>query len=190
MTRENLVLRVLTRLCPVVFMVLAAMVARADTFSVFSLDGRTDLSGIELYGSSLAVGDLLQVSNARGRTYDVTIARSKLSSSGNRSLSGTTEGNGTFVLVSLPTVSCKVHWPKVLTFTESSLRTDLPYYNSETIQRCQPLLMKLEQLQSFVGQIQAGNCSNLIPSMLKLVHFTSKARPQLRLLALNGLSGV
>ena len=99
MTREKLVLRVLTRLCPVVFMVLAAMVARADTFSVFSVDGRTDLSGIELYGSSLAVGDLLQVSNARGRTYDVTIARSKLSSSGNRSLSGTTEGNGTFVLV-------------------------------------------------------------------------------------------
>ncbi|MDA8659243.1 M12 family metallo-peptidase [Luminiphilus sp.] len=96
---EKLVLRVLTRLWPVVFMVLAAMVARADTFSVFSLDGRTDLSGIELYGSSLAVGDLLQVSNARGRTYDVTIARSKISSSGNRSLSGTTESNGTFVLV-------------------------------------------------------------------------------------------
>ncbi|MDB2352757.1 zinc-dependent metalloprotease [Luminiphilus sp.] len=99
MMPEKLVLRVLTRLWPVVFMVLAAMVARADTFSVFSVDGRTDLSGIELYGSSLAVGDLLQVSNARGRTYDVTIARSKLSSSGNRSLSGTTEGNGTFVLV-------------------------------------------------------------------------------------------
>ena len=36
MIRENLVLRVLTRLCPVVFMVLAAMVAKAEQRVTFS----------------------------------------------------------------------------------------------------------------------------------------------------------
>ena len=99
MMGETLVVKVLTKLWPVVFMMLAVMVARADPASVFSLDGRNDLSGLELYGASLNVGDLLQVSNGNGRTYDVTIARSKLLSSGNRSLSGTTDSNGTFVLV-------------------------------------------------------------------------------------------
>ena len=156
MMGETLVVKVLTKLWPVVFMMLAVMVARADPASVFSLDGRNDLSGLELYGASLNVGDLLQVSNGNGRTYDVTIARSKLLSSGNRSLSGTTDRTVRSCWSSLPTGRCKVHWLKVLTFTEFSLRADFPHYNSEIIRHCQLLLMKLQQFLSFVRQIQAG----------------------------------
>jgi len=99
MVRDKPVLTRLTRVLPVVLMVLAPVLAKADTSSVFSLDGRSDPSSKDLYAPTLEVGDLLQVSTSRGRTYDVTIARSTLSSLGNRSLSGTTEGNGTFVLI-------------------------------------------------------------------------------------------
>jgi hypothetical protein len=99
MIAEALVVKLLARLWPVVFFVLFAMVVKAGTYSSLSLDGGGDLSGVELYGASLEVGDLLQVSNDRGRMYDVTIVRSKFSSLGNRTLSGTIGDNGTFVLI-------------------------------------------------------------------------------------------
>ena len=78
---------------------MVASLAKAETSVTFALDGGRNLSAAELYSEVFHVGEVLQISNGRGRTYDVTIARSKLSSAGNRSLSGTTEGNGTFVLV-------------------------------------------------------------------------------------------
>ena len=99
MVGDQLILTRLTRVLSVVLMVLVAIFAKADTSSVFSLDGRSDLSNKDLYAPILAVGDSLQVSTSRGRTYDITITRSTLSTLGNRSLSGTTEGSGTFVLI-------------------------------------------------------------------------------------------
>jgi len=99
MVGDKLILKRLIRVLPVVLIFLTAIFAKADTSSVFSLDGRSDLSSKDLYAPILAVGDLLQVSTSRGRTYDIAITRSTLSTHGNRSLSGATEGNGTFVLI-------------------------------------------------------------------------------------------
>ena len=78
---------------------LTASLAKAEPSVTFALDDGRNLSTAELYSAGFPVGEVLQVSNGRGRTYDVTIVRSTLSSLGNRSLSGTTKGNGTFVLV-------------------------------------------------------------------------------------------
>ena len=89
----------LTSLWPVFFLMMVASLAKAETSVTFALDGGRNLSAAELYSEVFHVGEVLQISNGRGRTYDVTIARSKLSSAGNRSLSGTTENKGTFVLV-------------------------------------------------------------------------------------------
>jgi len=65
MVRDKPVLTRLTRVLPVVLMVLAAVLAKADTSSVFSLDGRSDPSSKDLYAPTLEVGDLLQVSTVR-----------------------------------------------------------------------------------------------------------------------------
>ena len=89
----------LMRLWPVFFLMLTASLAKAESSVTFAWDEGRYLSTAELYSAGFPVGEVLQVSNGRGRTYDVTIARSTFSSLGNRSLSGTTEGNGTFVLV-------------------------------------------------------------------------------------------
>jgi len=96
---DKLILKRLIRVLPVVLIFLTAIVAKADMSSVISLDGRSDLYGKDLYGASIELGDLLQVSTSRGRTWDITITRSTLSTLGNRSLSGATGGNGTFVLI-------------------------------------------------------------------------------------------
>ena len=100
--RQRLSGRAFIKLLSVSLLILAAVVARAETFSAFSLDEKSGLSATKLYRADFALGDLLQVSNGRGLTYDVTIARSTFSSLGHRTLSGTTENNGTFVLIVAP----------------------------------------------------------------------------------------
>ena len=69
----------LTRLWPIFFLMLTASLAKAEPSVTFALDDGRNLSTAELYSAGFPVGEVLQVSNGRGRTYDVTIVRSTLS---------------------------------------------------------------------------------------------------------------
>ena len=100
MTRERLGVRVLTRLCLVVFVVLAAMAATAEqrvTFSkIESSDAQHDL--VTQKDFKLVLGDRLAIRIPHEPDLYVSVKRSYISKLGNRVISGGVANGNNFVL--------------------------------------------------------------------------------------------
>ncbi|MDG1012267.1 MAG: zinc-dependent metalloprotease family protein [Luminiphilus sp.] len=100
MTREWLGVRVLTRICLIVFMVMAAMVVKAEQrvafFKIESSDAQHNLVTQEDF--RLALGDRLAIRTPHEPDLYVSVKRSYISKLGNRVISGGVANGNNFVL--------------------------------------------------------------------------------------------